>query len=151
MITTFGSPAAAETDGTIMPRVATKARASANADVRKLDSESRRGAMYLVRLAVLHGRLNRGMVPKPLAPSGRPRWDLCGLVWSGSVAVGAHPFQQIHERWVGAVTLGQDRPSVRGPRERRPVDRDGRIVPGEAELVGAVVLVGHQVDELERV
>src|SRR6185436_14107026 len=42
-ITTFGSPAAAETDGTIMPRVATKARARANADLRKLDSESRRG------------------------------------------------------------------------------------------------------------
>ena len=63
--------------------------------------------MYLVRLAAQHGRLNRGMVPKPLAPSGRARWDLGGLVGSGSGPVGAHPRQQVRERRVRAVTLGQ--------------------------------------------
>src|SRR6476660_10153439 len=43
MMTTFGSPAAADTDGTIIPIVATRARTTATADLRKRDSESRRG------------------------------------------------------------------------------------------------------------
>ena len=39
---------------------------------------------------------------------------------------------------------------VRGRGRQRPRDRGESIVPGEAELVGAVVFVGHEVDELER-
>ena len=62
--------------------------------------------MYLVRLAAQHGRLNRGMVPEPLAPSGRAQWDLGGPVRSGSVPVLADPRQQICERRVRAITLG---------------------------------------------
>ena len=35
--------------------------------------------------------------------------------------------------------------------DRRPRNAGGRVVPGESELVAAVVLVRHQVDELQRV
>src|SRR5205809_5682164 len=52
---------------------------------------------------------------------------------------------------IRAVAVRQDRTTIGGLVDRRPRDAGGRVVPGEPELVAAVVLVRHQVDELQRV
>ena len=90
------------------------------------------------------------MVPRSLAPSVRAGGEPGGAVRSGSDRGVAQTHQQLGQRRVRGVTLRRDRASVGGRRERRPGHADGRIVPGEAELVRAVVLVGDEVDELER-
>src|ERR1700682_913966 len=63
----------------------------------------------------------------------------------------AEPADELSERRIGPVALGHDRPPVRRGQliGGRPGDADRGIVPGEPELVGAVVLVGHQVQHRE--
>ena len=86
--------------------------------------------MDLVRLVVQHGRLNRGMVPKPLAPSGRARWDLCGLVGSGSDAALADPRDELGFAWDDPA-VAVDWPSLAGTPDGRPIlsERDGANPP----------------------
>ena len=98
----------------------------------------------------LHGgELNRGMVPRPLAPSGPAPGGDAGR--TGGLRVGrrfsragaprarrASGFERSRSDRIG-------RPSGVASRTGQGT-RDGRVVPGEAELVGAVVLVRHEVE-----
>ena len=121
------------------------------ADLRKLDSETGRGDVpRQARGTALPAQSRDG--PETASPFGSGAVGTRAVLWGpGQAPSWRMRTSEFGERRVRRVTLGQDRASVGGPRERRPVDRDGRIVPGEAELVGAVVLVGDQVDQLERV
>jgi hypothetical protein len=65
-------------------------------------------------------------------------------------AGGAEARHELGERRVRLVTLGQDRAAVRRRVDRGPRHADRGVVPGEAELVGTVVLVRHEVEHLER-
>src|SRR5664280_1123175 len=51
---------------------------------------------------------------------------------------------------VGAIAVGQNRSAVGRPIDVGPGHTHGGVVPGEAELVAAVVLIGHEVEELQR-
>ena len=73
--------------------------------------------------------------------SSRPLGGRVGpLSWSTS----------FRQRRVRQVPVGQDRPAVGRPGHVRPRHADGGVVPGEAQLVRAVVLVGDEVQQLER-
>src|SRR5450759_3380356 len=57
---------------------------------------------------------------------------------------------QIQQRGGGEIAVGQNRPAVGRPVDLGPGHTHGGVVPGEAKFVGAVVLVGDEVEELQR-
>jgi len=73
-----------------------------------------------------------------------------GAAERGPLDSAAEAGDQLGEVRVRAVAIGQDGQPVGGRRDGRPGDANRGIVPGEAELVGTVELVGHEIDELER-
>src|SRR6478609_5189297 len=90
--------------------------------------------------------------PETASPFGPlPGWYRGDLWGSESDPVGAQPHHELGQRRVRGITLGRDRTSAGGRGERGPVDPDVWIVPGEPELVGAVIGVRDEIDQLERV
>src|SRR5438445_7175943 len=94
----------------------------------------------------------------PIAGWSRRRWPLRtradteprgGVEWGANrAAAAAHPassgaeaLHELSEARVRAIAIGEDRAPVGGPRHGRPRDPDRRVVPGEPELVAAVVFV----------
>ena len=145
---------AAAADGTTTPRVATSTKTRAAADLRKGTPRLDGGCEQLsLRLAPVRRTLNRGMVPRPLAPSGRcvRTGDRADWWRSGSERVVAQARHEVGQR---RVRSGRGRRGSGGrpasPRATGQGTADRRVVPGEAELVGAVVLVGDEVEQLER-
>ena len=105
-----------------------------------------------VRLAPGRPTLNRGMVLSPLAPSGS-RW--CRVTGrSGGVRVRRRSWRRRTTRSASGGLAASRSERIGRPSgvavEHWPGHRDRGVVPGEAELVRAVVLVGDQIDELER-
>src|SRR5215831_11771199 len=60
------------------------------------------------------------------------------------------PLHQLRQRRVRLIALGQDGLAVAGDVHERPSYAHCRIIPCEAELVRAVVLIRHEVEELQR-
>src|SRR6185503_16586480 len=129
-------PARVETNRGMVPIVMAPSDATGYGSGRRGAVECAEGCV--TARASSRGRLGRAPeLARP--PSGPPAPD--------SVAEAG---DQVGEVRVGAVALGQDWPTFRGRPDARPRHADGRIVPGEAQLVGPVELVRHEIDELER-
>src|SRR5262245_8579075 len=168
ILAVLSGPSAAATDGTTNPSRADATTTAARTDLRKRRLRSA-GAVMSAGAASVRARVgaiagwSRGNHPMGPGSGGDSGARVgCGAVadWrfvvrpddasrhpARSVAEAGH---ELREGRVRAVAVRQDRPAVGRGVDRRPRHANGGVVPGEAQLVGPVELVGHEVQELER-